>query len=132
MKILVDTNIILDVWLAREPFWRDSAKVLGLIEQNKFKGIISPTTVTTLHYLSKKKLGEKKARELIKNLLKICTVGKVMEDTFHQALDFDIPDFEDAVLSALARDEHADYIATRNIRDFRKSPITAKEPAQLT
>lgn len=127
----MDTNIILDVWLAREPFWRDSAKLLGLIEQNEFNGIISPTTVTTLHYLAKKNLGDMKARDLIKNLLDICTVGKISEDTFHRALEFGISDFEDAVLSALACDENADYIATRNIRDFRKSPITAKEPAQL-
>ncbi len=131
MKILLDTNVILDVWLAREPFWRDSARLLAKVERGEVEGILSPTTVTTLHYLGKKQLGEKKARELVKSLVRICAVGLISEQTFNRTIETKITDFEDAVLATLARDEGVDYIATRNCRDFRRSLIPAKEPAEL-
>lgn len=65
MKVLFDTNVVLDVWLRREPFWHDSASVLALAEENNIEGLISPTSITTLHYLGKMVLGEEPVRKLI-------------------------------------------------------------------
>lgn len=129
MKILLDTNVILDVWLAREPFWRDSAKLLAKIERKEIKGVICPTAVTTLHYLGKKALGEEKARNLINSLLEILKIGRVTKGSFMKALESEIKDFEDAVIESVAIIEAVDYIATRNLKDFRKSRVEAKEPA---
>lgn len=128
MKVLLDTNVILDVWLAREPFWRDSAKLLGKVEEKEIKGVICPTTVTTLHYLGKKVLGEKKARALIKNIIGICEIGGISNQSFQSALESKVIDFEDAVIESVALLTAVDYIATRNLKDFRKSRIEAKEP----
>jgi predicted nucleic acid-binding protein len=75
MRVLLDTNVILDVWLAREPFWPDAAKLLAQVETKDLEGWICPTTVTTLHYLARKGLGEARARELIGQLIQICQVG---------------------------------------------------------
>ena len=129
MKVLLDTNVILDVWLAREPFWRDSAKLLGKVEGKEIKGVICPTTVTTLHYLGKKVLGEKKARVLIEDIIGICEIGEISKRSFSSALDSKVGDFEDAVIESVAYLMEVDYIATRNLKDFRRSKVEAQEPA---
>ncbi len=131
MRVVLDTCVILDVWLAREPHWRDSAALLGRVEKREIEGVLCPTTVTTLHYLARKVHGERKARELVGDLLAICKVGKVTGRVFQEALRSGMADFEDAVIEAVAAASKADCIATRNIRDFRKSRIPAREPAQL-
>lgn len=131
MKILLDTNVILDVWLAREPFWRDSAKLLGKIERGEIIGVICPTSITTLHYLGKKVLGEHKARKLISNLLQITKLGNISTTSFKNALESKIVDFEDAVIESVAISEKLEFIATRNLKDFKKSRVGAKEPADF-
>lgn len=131
MKVLLDTNVILDVWLAREPFWRDSALLLGKVEKKEIEGIVAPTTITTLHYLGKKVLGEDRARQLLERLLEICKVGSISSKTFKQALKSEITDFEDAVIEAVSDASKVDVIATRNIKDFKFSTISAMEPSQI-
>jgi len=131
MKVMLDTNVILDVWLAREPFWPDSAQLLARVESGELEGWICPTTVTTLHYLAKKVLGEVKARHLIESLLTLCQVGHMSAHTFTSALASKLTDFEDAVIEAVSLDDRMDYIATRNIKDFVQSKVPAKEPAHI-
>ncbi|EDY84540.1 hypothetical protein VDG1235_4171 [Verrucomicrobiia bacterium DG1235] len=131
MKVLLDTNVILDVWLAREPFWKDAAAVLAKAERKEIEGWICPTTITTLHYLGKKVLGEKNTRSLLDKLITICKVGKMSRQTFKVALESEITDFEDAVIEAVCIGSDVDLIATRNIGDFKKSKIPAREPSQI-
>jgi predicted nucleic acid-binding protein len=128
MKVLLDTNVILDVWLAREPFWRDSARLLGKVEGKEIQGVICPTTITTLHYLGKKVLGEKKARMLLKGIMDICKIGEISKRSFSNALESKVGDFEDAVIESVAHLMAVDYIATRNVKDFRRSKVEAQEP----
>ena len=131
MKVLVDTNVILDVWLAREPFWRDSAKLIGRIEERKVEGYVCPTTITTLHYLGKKVLGEKKARKLLGQLLELFQVGEIRSDEFVFALKSKVKDYEDAVIEAVGVREKVDVIATRDVDDFKNSQVPSLEPSQL-
>ena len=131
MKALFDTNVVLDVWLLRDPFWRDSASAIGKVEIAEIEGFICPTTITTLHYLGKKQLGEKLAREHLFNLLEIFRLGQLKDSTFHLALESQISDFEDAVIEAVAIESGLDAIITRNTRDFKKSRIRAIEPLEL-
>lgn len=131
MKVMLDTNVILDVWLAREPFWQDSASLMARIEKGEIKGCVCPTTVTTLHYLAKKVLGEDKARGLIGQLVDLCEVGPMTDATIKAALDSDLQDFEDAVIEAVAVKSRVQAIATRGAKHFRKSKIEAKEPFQI-
>jgi predicted nucleic acid-binding protein len=131
VKVLLDTNIILDIWLAREPFWRDSALLLGRIENKELEGYICPTTVTTLHYIGKKVLGEKNTRDLITRLIEVCQVGEMSESVFRLALGSKITDFEDAVIESVAISCGVDLIATRNTKDFKNARISAIEPYQI-
>lgn len=128
---MLDTNVILDVWLAREPFWRDSAHLLARVEKKEIEGWICPTTVTTLHYLGKKVLGEKRTRVLLESLLEISNLGVLSSRVFTSALASKVADFEDAVIEAVALHNAIDLIATRNTKDFRKSQVTAKEPSKI-
>lgn len=128
---MVDTNVVLDVWLAREPHWRDSARLLGQIEQGRLNGVLCPTTVTTLHYLGKKVLSEKKARVLLDRLLDLFEIGTLTPAVFRDALDSRVADFEDAVIEAVSVASGVDVIATRNLRDFQKSRIEATDPHSL-
>ena len=131
MKVLLDTNVILDVWLAREPFWKDSAAILAKSERNEIEGWICPTTITTLHYLGKKVLGEEKTRALLNQLISICKVGKLSVQTLKTALDSEISDFEDAVIEAVSIENNIELIATRNIKDFKRSKVQAMEPSNI-
>jgi len=131
MKVMLDTNVILDIWLAREPFWRDSAALMARVEKGEIKGCVCPTTITTLHYLAKKVSGEDKARELIAQLTGICEVGSMTGQTIEAALDSSLRDFEDAVIEAVAVKSRAQVIATRDAKHFRKSKIEAREPSQI-
>jgi len=129
VNVLLDTNVVLDVWLAREPFWRDSAKLLAKVERKEIAGVICPTTVTTLYYLGTKAVGKQRARRLVHSLLEISKVGVVSKESLAQALNSEIKDFEDAVIEAVAMIEGVDFIATRNLKDFRKSRVDARDPA---
>ena len=131
MKVLLDTNVILDVWLAREPYWRDSANLLAKAETGEIEGWICPTTITTLHYLGRKSLGEQRTRALLTQLITICKVGKMSQQTITKALESKVSDFEDAVLESLSSDNGIALIATRNTSDFRKSKVPAKEPSEI-
>jgi predicted nucleic acid-binding protein len=132
VRVLIDTNVILDVWLAREPFLKDSAKLLSSAEAGLITGIICPTTVTTLHYLVKKVKGDAKARILIDGLLRICEVGSLRKREIAVALKSKMKDFEDAVIEAVALESKVEVIATRNLADFKKSRVPAREPRKIT
>lgn len=131
MKVLIDTNVILDVLLARQPFLPASARILSAAEQKKISGVICQTTVTTLHYLVKKHRGEAKARELLKALLRICSVGTFRRAEIDDALASKIKDFEDAVIEAVALKTSSEIIATRNTEDFKGSRVPAREPQSI-
>jgi len=131
VRVLIDTNVILDVWLARQPFLSDSARILSAAEKKKISGIICPTTVTTLHYLVKKHRGEAKARELLHSLLRICSVGTFRRPEIDEALRSKIKDFEDAVIEAVALRTGSEIIATRNTEDFKASRVPAREPGSI-
>ena len=128
MKVLFDTNVVLDVWLRREPFWHDSASLMAMAETKKVTGILSPTSITTLHYLGKKVLGEDSVRNLISELMAIFMIGSLEKSVIEESLESQVIDFEDAILEGLAAFHGADCIATRNTKDFRKSRIPAMEP----
>ena len=131
MKVVLDTNVILDVWLARDPFLIDSARVLSAAEKREITGVLCPTTITTLHYIVKKHRGENKARDLVSAIMKICSVGVFRKLEIQNALDSKISDFEDAVVESVALKAEADVIVTRNLSDFKKSRVVAIEPSKL-
>lgn len=131
MKVLVDTNIVLDVLLARRPFVDAAAKVFALVEESRIEGFLCATTVTTVDYLLGQALAPEEARQALEKLLDLFEIAPVNRPVLEQALRSKIPDFEDAVLEQAARLVGADAIATRNTKHFVKSAVTVLDPAEL-
>ncbi len=118
MKILIDTNILLDVLLKREPFYEKSAILWTLVSNKEIVGYISAVTVTNIFYIVKKSIGYEKAIELVKIILKTFKTADVDFEVLKDATQINIKDYEDAVQYICALKNDCDYIVTRNIKDF--------------
>ena len=131
MKVLFDTNIILDVLLDRNPFSEEASYLLSKVERTEINGFVCATTVTTLHYLLSKYLNKKKAIESIHSIMALFEVASVNRLVIETALKSKFIDFEDSVLHEAARHAGAMYIITRNIRDFKTSTIPVFTPFEF-
>ncbi len=131
MRILFDTNVILDVLLEREPFVKDALYLLAKVERSEINGFICATTVTTIYYLVNKALGQKEATHHIRTLLSIFEIAPVNRAVIEEALNLKFPDFEDAVLYVSALTVGVDCIVTRNYSDFKRAKIPVYAPDEL-
>ena len=131
MKVLFDTNIILDVLLDRKPFADHASFLMSRVEQAEIKGFLCATTVTTIHYLLAKYLDEKQALINIHSIMALFEVAAVNRIVIESALKSKFTDFEDSVLHESARHAGVEYIITRNIKDFKKSKIPAFTPTEF-
>ena len=131
MKVLIDTNVILDVLCRREGFYENSVKVMKYCEVNKITGVISALTIPNIVYIMRKELDAKKTKDVIEKLQLIFTVADLKAGDINKALSMNFKDFEDALQSVCASRIRADYIVTRNIKDFLLSKVTAITPSEL-
>ena len=131
MRVLVDTNVVLDVLLERRPFSEASAQVFALVEESRIEGFLCATTLTTVDDLLGQALAPAKAREALQRLLNLFEIAPVNRPVLEQALRSGIADFEDAVLEQAGRLVAVDAITTRNVRDFGKSTVTVFDPLEL-
>jgi predicted nucleic acid-binding protein len=132
MKVLFDTNVILDYLMQREPFYRDSREVILLSAENKLDGIIGAGSIADIYYICRKEYqSTEKSLNLIIDLLKLVTLVDTKAYDISNALTYNMPDFEDAIIAAAALREKADYIITRNAKDYSKSPVPAITPDEF-
>ena len=131
MRILVDTNIVLDVLLDRKPFAKDATRIFAFVEESRIEGFLCATTITTVDYLLSQALPRKKAKYALQRLLDLFEIAPVNRPVLEQALRSGISDFEDAVLEQSAQLVSADAITTRNVKDFKKSTVKTLDPAEL-
>lgn len=131
MVLLVDANIILDVLLNRPEFVMDSSLIWKLCETEQAKGYVSALTFANLVYIMRKQLTPERIEEVLRSLSLIFEFADLTQTDLTKAAALHWPDFEDAVQSITAERVHADYIITRNVRDFTKSSVMAFTPAEL-
>lgn len=131
MRVLVDTNVVLDVLLDRRPFADAATQVFALVEESRIEGLLCATTITTVDYLLCQALPPEKARGALQRLLDLFEIAPVNRPVLEQALRSRITDFEDAVLEQAGRLAAVDAITTRNASDFVKSSITVFDPIEL-
>ncbi len=132
MKLVFDTNVIVDVLAGREPFAKAAKMAMAVVAGSEHTGAMTANTVTDIYYLLRKHQSDREA--LKTSLLDIMDYLEVLDTTrdlcllaFHSPID----DFEDALLAESARHWSANYIVTRNVRDFAASPIAAIHPDEL-
>ncbi len=131
MKILIDTNIILDLLCNRKEFVEDSAKIFKLCEIKKISGYISALSIPNIVYIMRKELDEQKIREVIEKLSLVFDIVDLKGDDLKKATSLNFSDYEDAVHSQQATRIRADYIITRNIKDYKNSKVMAIKAAEL-
>ena len=131
IKVLFDLNVVLDVLQQREPFYETSAQLLAYAETGKIIGYIAPHSLTTLFYLIEKDQSSAHAKVAITSLLQVLEVATVDQSTIEQALSLPYRDFEDAVQMMAAVQCKAEYLVTRNVKDFQPAPLSAIQPSEL-
>lgn len=132
MRVLIDTNVILDILQKREPFFTDSYRALRRALENDAECLISASAATDIFYVLRKSLGSaQQAKEHIDQLAQVVSFADVQGMDIHTALMRAMPDFEDAVVDAVAERSGASYILTRNIKDFTGSVVPAILPVDF-
>ena len=121
MKVLLDTNIVVDVALERQPFFGNSETVLSFVEEGQIEGYISASSFGDLFYILRKQKGRDLAHEFLREIVTFCQVATVDSTIINMALTVNFKDFEDAIQYSTAVLNHLDAIITRNPRDF---PVT--------
>ncbi len=127
-RVLVDTNVALDVLLERQPHFAASAAIWDAVEEGHVQGYVAAHAVTTIHYLAQKHLGTRRAKRVIASLLQVFRVAPVNENVLRDALDSEGNDFEDAVSAAAARFAECEAIVTRDPRGHRTAAIPVFTP----
>lgn len=128
--ILVDLNVVLDVVQKREPHYGASAAVLGEVVAGRIIGCLPAHAFTTLHYIVGRYQSATKANDVIDWLLKHFNVASTGQTELTRARGLNWPDFEDAVVASAAESADCKAIITRNISDFKKSPVPALTPEE--
>lgn len=131
MNLLIDTNIILDVLCNRPGFVNDAAKIFKLCEIKKIHGYISALSIPNIVYIMRKELDSQKIKEILEKLSLIFTIVDLKAEDIHKAANLDFGDYEDALQSICAKRVKANYIVTRNIKDYCNSQIKAIKPVEL-
>jgi predicted nucleic acid-binding protein len=130
MKVVLDTNVVLDLLLDRSPHAEAAAQVFSQVECGQLAACICATTITTIHYVAYKTVGDAAAREHLTQLLRLVEVAPVTRHVVEHALVSPMADFEDAVLAHAAALSGAEAVITRNGRDFHGGPLRVYSPAQ--
>ena len=127
---LVDTNVVIDLLVEREPYVREAVEIFQLLESGNVKASVCATTVTTVDYLVTKSVGAGPSRKLIGFLMAMCDVADVNKRVLLEALSSPIKDFEDAVIAESAKASGIPTIITRNGRDFVGCGLNVYSPRQ--
>ncbi|MBE0424549.1 MAG: PIN domain-containing protein [Lutibacter sp.] len=128
-RILIDIDVILDLFFDREPFSENAAKVLSLCEKKVIIGFVTPVIISNVYYLLSQKGKQEKVIEKLKILLSILEVLVIDKNTIIVALNSEFKDFEDALQNYSAEIKgEIDIIITRNTKDYKKSKLGIMNP----
>lgn len=114
MKILLDTNVVLDAIAEREPFKGAAQRIILLVADNVVEGCITANCLTDIYYIARKTLSDNVAREALRNLFELFSIVDLRGADCEAALDIAMDDYEDAVAVVCARKAGVDYVITRD------------------
>ena len=131
MKVLIDTNVIVDVALEREPFYAESDRILTLAEEAQIQGYVSASTFSDLYYIIRRDKGRDWTLEFLRQLATFCQVATVDNSVISIALTCNFKDFEVAIEYSSAVINLVDAIVTHNPRNFPVNTPRIVTPNQL-
>ncbi len=130
MVLLVDDNVLLDVLQNRQPHYEQSYVVWDLCKKGQAEGHISALTFADMVYIMRKEVAYNAIDELLAKVSSVFRFEKLTLEDLRNAANMKWRDFEDAVQSATASRINADYIITRNTKDFENSTVKALTPEE--
>jgi len=129
MRVYFDTNIVVDILLKREPFFITSFEVLTRVAKGYAEGFIGANAIVDIFYIVNKNLKNRdETINSIFDVLEILSIADTTAQDIYNAKHLDMPDYEDAVVAAIALRENASCIVTRNTADYANSPVPAITP----
>ena len=129
MKAMIDANIVLDVFLQREPFFQASYEVMKQSALEKLEGFVSASAATDIYYLLRRSLKDDgRAKDSMEKLLQLVGIADALGEEVHAAVASNMSDFEDALVASIAERCQMEYIITRNTKDYTESPVKAITP----
>lgn len=132
MKVLIDTNIMIDALTNRDGRSGFSATVIDLCAKQVIDGYVAIHSISNMYYILRKQYSDAERRTILKRYNEILKVAEVGNDVVDTAINNTaISDYEDALQYACAETVGADYIVTRNIKDYGKAEIRAISPEEL-
>ena len=131
MRILFDTNVILDALLTREPHAAPAVALMDIVARKELDALLGATSITTIYYLAEKTIGGSAARQQLSDLLSVFAIAPVTGRVLSDAIALRFRDYEDAVIHEAARHAGATAIVTRNPKDFSAAKLTLYQPAEL-
>ena len=130
--VLIDTNIFLDVFMQREPFYDDSKAIFDLCIYGKVNGVIAAHSFTNIWYVMRKKYDDASCRTLLATLIELFKIERIDKAKLFDALKrTDFKDFEDCLQDECAQADDCSWIITRNAEDFKFSKVPAVTPEQF-
>jgi len=127
----VDTNVVLDVLLKREPFVKDAVDIFCLAEESRIDAFLCATTITTIDYLLSQSLTSSQARDALRKLITLFEIATVNRLVIERALGSKINDFEDALLAEAGQMAGVDCVVTRNMKDFVGASLKIFDPKEF-
>ena len=131
MIVLIDTNVVLDILLHRQPWYDNAAMIAGLSQKSIITAYVTASAITDIFYIVQKQEGKSAARSAIKQLLRMFYPATVMDRNIFRAVELDWEDFEDSVQFTVGEGLFVDYLITRNNQDFSSGSIEAVTPEQF-
>ncbi len=131
MRVLLDTDVVLDYLLEREPFAQTAGRLFALNVQGVFDGYISSITPINVFYIGRKFLERDQLRQALKDLLLTMRVCPITHAVLSQAFALPLTDYEDAVQCAAAMASNLDVIVTRNLKDYKNATLPVFSPADF-
>ncbi|MBD2319294.1 type II toxin-antitoxin system VapC family toxin [Phormidium tenue] len=128
MRVLIDTNVVLDFLQEREPFVKDAARLFARIDAGEIEGFIAATTITNIYYIVRRAAGMEAAQNAIAQVLADLNICPVDRDVLEQAIKLNFRDFEDAVQYACGVVHSVDVIVTRDVSGFISGEIPVVLP----
>jgi len=131
VKVLIDTNIVLDIALNRKPFVEHASLLWRLAEHKVITACVSNTSITDIFYICRKHAGKDTARSFIADILDTFSLADIDKQGFRDALHSDITDYEDAVQYVICMRNGCDALITRNKADYGNK-VNVLDPAEFT
>ncbi len=130
-RVFVDSDVILDVALARMPFLENSKMLLSMLENGLAIGFVSSNSIANIYYILRKAGDDAKARFFISSILKYLTIIPTTHANILDALKSNFNDFEDGIQNFSALENQCECIITRNVDDYKKSTLDVYLPVEF-